>query len=122
MLVDSGSTLNFVKGSVARRLNLLLTPVTPLCVVTGGDSYLRCTNKCKRFAFMLQGVSLVVDFFVLEIAGIDMVLGVQWLSQLGNIISNYNKITMSFFLQERKVTLQGNPRFRSGSITFEGFL
>lgn len=76
--------------------------------MTGGGSYLRCTHKCLQFAFTLQGVSLVADFYILEIAGMDMVLGVQWLSQLGNIVSNFRKMTMSFFLHNRQVTLQGN--------------
>lgn len=107
ILVDSGSTLNFLKGSVARCLKLPLTAVTPFRVRTRGGDYLHCTHKCEQVAFVVQDVKLVVDFFVLEIAGMDMVLGVQWLAQLGNVISNYNQLTMSFFHQGKQVTLQG---------------
>lgn len=110
ILVDSGSTLNFIKGSVARRLKLRLIPVTPFRVVTGNGSALICSHKCARFAFTIQGVDITADFFILEISGMDMILGVQWLAQLGNVISNYSQMTMSFFHHNRQVTLQGNSR------------
>lgn len=62
ILVDSGSTLNFLKGSVARRLKLPLFPVTPFRVRTGGGEALWCTHKCVQVAFTVQDIALVADF------------------------------------------------------------
>lgn len=37
-----------------------------------------------------------VDLFVLPLSGLDVVLGVQWLSELGRVMSDYKKMTMEF--------------------------
>lgn len=121
ILIDSGSMLNFIKGSVARRLKLRQTAIKPFRVRTGGGDTLLCSHKCEKVSFVIQDVALVADFFVLEIAGMDMVLGVQWLAQLGNVISNYSCLTMSFFHEGRKVTLQGNHRMDVAALPCSDF-
>lgn len=122
ILVDSGSTLNFIKGNVARRLHLPFTPVAPFNVRTGGGDSLRCIHKCEAVSFSVQGVTLVAHFFVLEISRMDMVLGVQWLAQLGNVVSNYSRLTMSFFHHEQQVTLQGNSKLDVSPLPHKDFL
>jgi len=82
---------------------------------------LLCSYKCEQVPFVIQDVSLVADFFVLAIAGMDMVLGVQWLAQLGNVVSNYNRLTMSFFHGGRQVTLQGNPKVEVSALPCSEF-
>ena len=38
----------------------------------------------------------MVDLHVLPISGADIVLGIQWLKQLGSIVMNYDSLTMQF--------------------------
>lgn len=56
----------------------------------------------------IQGNEFVVDLYVLEIKGCEVVLGVQWLIELGTIKSNYQDLTMEFNFQNRTVKLQGD--------------
>lgn len=62
-LVDNGSTFNFLKGSVVRRLKLPTVAVTPFRVLTGSGAYLTCAHQCKAISFVIQDIKLVADFF-----------------------------------------------------------
>lgn len=56
----------------------------------------------------MQGIKFVIHVFILEILRVDLVLGVQWLAELGNIITNYKEMTLSFIHEGQSVVLQGN--------------
>ncbi|VFR00835.1 unnamed protein product [Cuscuta campestris] len=51
--------------------------------------------------------SLHIDLYVLQIHGHDVVLGVQWLRQLGRVAHDYEKVTMEFTWLGQGVTLRG---------------
>lgn len=121
MLVDSGSTYNFIKGSVARRLRLPATTVSSFRVLTGSGTYLACSQQCKQVHLDVQGVKLVLDCFILELSGVDVVLGVQWLAQLGNVVSNYRDMTMSFFYGGKQVLLKGKSALELSQLPSKSF-
>lgn len=50
---------------------------------------------------------MIVDALVLELGGMDMVLGVAWLSTLGNVIMDWKAMTMQFSYENELVKLQG---------------
>lgn len=41
-------------------------------------------------------VSMTVDVHLLVLARCDMVLGIQWLRELGNILWNFGRLSMKF--------------------------
>ncbi|KAG6409313.1 hypothetical protein SASPL_127350 [Salvia splendens] len=78
VLIDGGSTHNFIKPSVAESTTLIL-----------------------------QGHSFEVDLFLLQVEGPDVILGVQWLQDLGDVTKNYKTLTMRFELNQVPICLQG---------------
>ncbi|KAF7835285.1 Ty3/gypsy retrotransposon protein [Senna tora] len=96
ILVDNGSTQNIVEASLVETLGLPKTAIVPFWVLTGSGTALTCTHKCDKVSLMVQGYELVVDLFVLEIKDSDVVLRVQWLAELGEVMTNYKDLTMSF--------------------------
>ncbi|KAF7831007.1 cucumisin-like [Senna tora] len=107
VLIDNGSTLNFIKRSVAEKLKLQLNEIKPFRVQTGNGAFLVCNHQCKQVKFIVQHHVFIVDLFVMDIKGADVVLGVQWLAELGNIVINHKDLTMKFQLQGQEVNLQG---------------
>lgn len=107
VLVDNGSNNNFINPIVAGKLKLVQSPIMEFKVGTGSGAYLLCKSKCEGVTINIQGHDFKVDLFVLEIKGADVVLGVQWLIELGLIITDYRELTMQFNYGGQKVRLQG---------------
>ncbi|VFQ69512.1 unnamed protein product [Cuscuta campestris] len=96
VLLDSGSTHNFIHPSVAERLALVIHPVSPFRVYVGNGDSLRCSYSCPQAALLFQGNLFSIDLYLLEIHGPNIVLGVQWLQMLRKVTHDYAKMTMEF--------------------------
>ncbi|WVZ18571.1 hypothetical protein V8G54_005893 [Vigna mungo] len=96
ILVDGGSTHNFIQDRVAKFLNLPLQPTPTLKVMVGNGSVIECHQICPVVPISIQGHIFTVDLHVLPISGADVVLGIQWLKTLGPIVTDYSQMTMLF--------------------------
>lgn len=105
ILVDNGSNNNFIKPEIATKLNLTLTSIIEFKVGTESGNFLVCSKKCEQVSLVIQGPEFIVDLFVLEIKGADVVLGVQWLIELGTIKTNYQELIMEFSYKGKDVKL-----------------
>ncbi|PNY01861.1 retrotransposon-related protein, partial [Trifolium pratense] len=117
ILVDSGSTHNFIKPSLVERLGLTLSPCPRFRVATGCGTFLVCQYCCKVEPLLLQGISFSVELFVLAIEGPDMVLGFPWLQSLGKVSHDYSALTMEFTWHGEAVKLQGDTSLASQSVS-----
>ncbi|VFQ83783.1 unnamed protein product [Cuscuta campestris] len=66
VLLDSGSTHNFIHPSVAERLALVLHPVSPFRIYVGNGDSLRCSYSCPQTPLLLQGHLFNIDLYLLE--------------------------------------------------------
>lgn len=88
ILIDGGSTHNFIQTCLAKYLQLPMIATPPLQVIIGYNTTLSCDQLCLNIVLLLQGQTFHVDLHVLLISGTDIVLDVQWLRQLGHILTN----------------------------------
>lgn len=49
-----------------------------------------------------------MDAFVLELGGIDLILGIMWLETLRKVVMDWKEMTMIFKRQGREIKLRGN--------------
>ncbi|XP_061359120.1 uncharacterized protein LOC133303256 [Gastrolobium bilobum] len=117
ILIDGGSTHNFITPRVATHLHLTLISIPPFNVQVGNGDSLTYSAMCQSVPLDIQGHRFSVDLFVLELQGADMVFGVQWLSTLGPIVTDYQKLTMGFVFQGVHVVLQGEQQIAVSLIT-----
>ena len=108
VLIDSGSTHNFIKPALAERLGLAIHPTTNFRVYIGNGDFLVCKQFCPQVNLTMQGTAFMVDLFILPIEGTDVVLGIQWLQKLGKVSHDYSALTMEFSLNEQPVMLRGD--------------
>lgn len=94
LLVDGGSTHNFIQQQLVPLLGLSPTPTTPLQVIVGNGQQVYCTCVCKAVSISIRAMTFIVDLHVLPISGANVVLGVQWLKSLGHVLTNYNTLVM----------------------------
>jgi len=95
ILIDSGSTHNFLDLGTAKRLHYNIKKIPPLQVVVANGQHLQCAAMCKGFSWNLLGESFTTDAMLVSLGNCEMVLGVQWLAGLGPIIWDFEKRRMA---------------------------
>ena len=56
----------------------------------------------------MQGQEFEGDVLVLPVGGCEVVLGMQWLSTLGDVKWNFAELRMEFVQKGKKVVLRGS--------------
>ncbi|GKC52905.1 putative mitochondrial protein [Tanacetum coccineum] len=85
LLMDTRSTHNFLDLFTAKKLGCKLTKTYPLQVIVAGENKMASHYKVYGFQWSMQGYQFKTDVMLLPLGGCEMVLGIQWLSTLGNI-------------------------------------
>ncbi|XP_061349872.1 uncharacterized protein LOC133295092 [Gastrolobium bilobum] len=117
ILVDGGSTHNFVTLCMALYLYLTLHVIPPFKVQVGNSDALTCLAICKTITVDIQSNLFTVDLYVIDLKGANIVLGVQWLATLGPILTDYAAFTMSFTYNNSQVLLQGIGAVTSSQVS-----
>jgi hypothetical protein len=82
---------------------------TPLVTHTPGSD-IRCQLGCSRVRIILSGVEFLADLVVLKSKGIDVILGMDWLSQHHGRISCADKVVHLTNLDGVQVTCHTRGR------------
>ncbi|XP_058188043.1 uncharacterized protein LOC131304721 [Rhododendron vialii] len=96
ILIDSGSTHNFVEPGIAKSSGQLVEATSELPVTVADGTKLCSKGLCPTFTWEMQGETFSAEVRILAIGGCDMVLGVQWLSTLGPILWDFKNLQMQF--------------------------
>ncbi|OMP08442.1 Retroviral aspartyl protease [Corchorus olitorius] len=117
ILVDSGSTHNLIQPRDVKYLGLSVEPPPPLTVKVGNGEVLRCSGKISALPVVVQGLEFTLDLFLLDVHGADIILGIQWLAQLGPILADFGLMRMSFDYKRTWVTLTGQQPLKANCTT-----
>ncbi|CAM8975241.1 unnamed protein product [Rhodiola kirilowii] len=107
VLIDTGSTHNFLQARVAKHANLTIEPSHHLHVTIGNGDELQCEGLCRQVPLSLGNHVFHIDFFLLPIYGADAVLGAQWLQDIGPALFNYKDMWMMFDHKGDTICLEG---------------
>lgn len=107
VLLDGGSTHNFIQPRVAKFLNLEIEATPTSFVVVGSGQRLRCEGMVRNVPLSIQGCDLNLEFFVLSFHGSDLVLGISWLAILGPVIKDYRARYFEFSLDGVRYSWHG---------------
>ncbi|KAH9704605.1 hypothetical protein KPL70_011534 [Citrus sinensis] len=107
VLIDSGSTHNFISSRLANLLQLLVLPTSGFSVKVANSETLLCKGKFKKVQLFLQDIPFILTLYALPITRLDLVLGIHWLEQLGSVVCNWKQLTMEFDWENQKRQLQG---------------
>lgn len=105
ILVDSGSTHNFLDPRVAKRSGVRIHPTNPLTIIVADGT--KILALVKDLQWSIQGIEFSSEVRLLPLGGCDMVLGIQWLSTLGPILWDFQHLQMQFSVSGRKLILNG---------------
>lgn len=117
VLVDTGSTHNFMQVEVAQALKLTIHLIIPFKVSTGSGEKLVCDKVCRNVEIRIQGTAIQMDIFLLPMAGANMVIGIQGLKTLGAVTFDFSSLQMEFWWRSKKVSWQGSPWISEDPLT-----
>ena len=107
VLIDSGAAHNFISPKVVYALGLTITPIAAKSIKLEDGHRVKADGICLGVKMKLGLIEVVVDALVLELGWLDMVLGIAWLSTLGEVIMDWKLLTMQFVHENQLVKLQG---------------
>uniref|UniRef100_A0A2N9I5B5 Chromo domain-containing protein n=1 Tax=Fagus sylvatica TaxID=28930 RepID=A0A2N9I5B5_FAGSY len=103
VLLDTGSTHNFMDETLAKTLKLPIDGESSFGVRVANGQVIRTLGECKEVKFKMQGLHLKLTFNLLELGGYGIVLGTQWLSTLGMINWDFKNLMMGFMHEGNKI-------------------
>ncbi|KAH6796746.1 hypothetical protein C2S52_021300 [Perilla frutescens var. hirtella] len=78
-------------------------------VTLGNGEQVRAQGLCRGVQLYLQSHSFAADCYVFLLGGVDIILGVNWLSELGNVTTNWLHMSMEFVIDSQKIRLLRDP-------------
>lgn len=121
VLADSEASHNFISHDLVRKLGMQIEKGKRFGVMVGNGVTMR-GGVCRGVQLEVQGVKITQDFFPFDLGGADVVLGVTWLSSLGDVCANWKNLTMKFELGGRRVSLQGDPSLVKTVVSLKAML
>lgn len=107
VLIDSGSTHNFLDATVAKRLNIFSIPLPNMKVMVANGKKIEKVGKCHKVKLQIQDFNLESSFFTVPLGGVDVVLGIQWLQTLGTYVANHKVQSIRFKWGGQRYKLHG---------------
>lgn len=107
VLLDLGSTHNFISDSTVARTGLTLEPHPGFHVEVANDDHVTSGGLCCEMALQVDGEHFKVDDLAIPLRGFDIILGIQWLRSLGSILCDFDNLRMTFRRDGRRITWRG---------------
>ncbi|KAJ4816839.1 polyprotein [Rhynchospora pubera] len=105
-LIDSGSTHSFVNPDVIHSQSFSITKNTPMAVMVANGNKMVTELECKALQFSLQGHEFEKVMRVLDVKGYDVILGLDWLTELGPMMVDWGQGCIQFKRNNKDVKLQ----------------
>jgi hypothetical protein len=107
VLIDSGSTHNFIHYKLAKALNCFVYPAPEFQVMIANGGTINCSGKCNKINITMGEYVMNSLMISIPMGGADVVLGIQWLQSLGTMAFNFQELFMKFSLEGKEIELRG---------------
>ncbi|XP_010445504.1 PREDICTED: uncharacterized protein LOC104728178 [Camelina sativa] len=121
VMLDSGATHNFITPGLAAKLRVGHEKTTGLHIILGTGITVRGSGVCRQVSFSVQGVEFNGDLVTLDLANVDIILGMAWHRTLGDCDVNWDKQTISFWHRGRRETLCGELDLHVSKMSLKTF-
>lgn len=108
VLIDPRSCHNFIDVDYVEKKNMKTKGFEGFKISNSNGKLTLMDHIIERFGVRLHIYTMMENFYVYPLKGHPhIILGVQWLFNLGDIHTNYKKFTMNFEIDGKTHTLQG---------------
>jgi hypothetical protein len=108
IIIDGGASHNFIDLFLFQRRHILTVEFEGFRVEVAGGHTMPFDRYIPGMKLTMGKHDMAQDLYVMELPDTNIILGVQWLSTLGPIATNYKTMEMSFTKENgKKVVLRG---------------
>lgn len=105
ILIDTGSTLSFIKEDTATTLNPVMKEIPTLMVVVANAQKLLTSKVTTSFCWKIQEYDFWHPLGLLHKEGFDLILGCDWVEAHSPIKIEYEKMLVIVSVNGKKVRL-----------------
>lgn len=110
ILVDSGSSSNFVSEAIASKWRNWSPLKAPVQVRVANGEILQCTHELPDCPVWISGHAFKISLKILPLSCYDVILGIDWLASHSPMEVDWKQKWLSFSYMGERVLLQGiNP-------------
>lgn len=107
ILVDSGSSSNFISDRLVHKLGCTVSPCASAKVTIADGGSLQCNSMVKSMEWRVQGHTFTTDMKVLKLGYYDMILGIDWLDEFSPMWVHWRRKEFRFTYKGIRITLKG---------------
>ena len=96
VLVDSRASGNFNTNKLARELGLGVQSISTFTIEVGNGQREQGEGVCCGVKMLVQGILIQQNFFLMELGGTEVILGIDWLFNLGKIEADFQEMTLKW--------------------------
>jgi hypothetical protein len=86
ILFDSGASHSFISSSFFTKHNLPIATMKQTVLVSSPGGEMRTKHICPAVSITIRGVDILLNLILLNSKGIDIILGMDWLSKYDGVI------------------------------------
>ncbi|TYK09696.1 Ty3/gypsy retrotransposon protein [Cucumis melo var. makuwa] len=122
ILIDCGATHNFVSEKLVKKLILPIKETSHYGVILGFGAAVQGKGICEKLEVQLNNWKIVEDFLLLDLGGVDVILGLQWLYSLGVTTVDRKNLSLTFSVDGKSVNIKGDPSLTKARISLKNMI
>jgi hypothetical protein len=107
ILVDNGSTHNFIYHCISQETHFYIHAINNFQIMIANGGSMKCRGCCENVCLQIGDYHLKSHMFAIYMGGCDIVLGANWLRNLGPILMDFKELTMQFDQEGHQYKFQG---------------
>jgi hypothetical protein len=104
VLIDSGSTHNFIHYKLAKALNCFVYRAPEFQVMIAYGGTMNCLEKCNKINLTMGKYVMNSPMISIHMGGANVALGIQRLQSLGMMAFNFQELFMKFSLEGKELS------------------
>ncbi|TYK00413.1 ty3-gypsy retrotransposon protein [Cucumis melo var. makuwa] len=120
--IDCGATHNFVSEKLVKKLLIPIKETAHYGVILGSGAAVEGKGVCERLEIRMKNWTVKEDFLPLELGGVDIILGMQWLHSLGVTTVDWKSLLLTFSVEGKSIKIQGDPSLTKARVSFKNMI
>ena len=108
VLIDSRASGNFLATRLAKELGLKVRQIPAFTIEVSNGQREKGKGVCYGVKMKVQEVLIPHNFFLMELGGMEVILGMDWLSSLEKIEVDFHELSLKWYANGKAWEILGD--------------